>query len=106
MLDLKSELAAAETQQRALRTEIAALKATRAATEGLENGAGLRDMLNDLATEVARVAIRLDEAGDIRALTRQTIDKIEADAAKGKPVTPLAERIRALQGELAESGPA
>lgn len=106
MLDLESDLAAAETQQRALRTEIAALKATRAATEGLENGAGLRDMLNDLATEVARVAIRLDEAGDIRALTRQTIDRIEADAAKGKPVTPLAERIRALQGELAESGPA
>lgn len=102
LLDLRSELATAETEKRALKTEIAALKAARDATEGLENGAGLRDTLNDLATEVARVAIRLDDAGDIRALTRKTIDRIEADAADGKAVTPLAERIRALQGELAE----
>lgn len=60
----------------------------------------LREHLNDLAAEVVSLTSALDgEDGEIRAMANQAA--ASAEKAPGKTINSLAERIRALQSQVA-----
>jgi len=102
---LEKELEQLRTERTALQEEIGRLK--RAAEEGetgehVEN-AMLRDRINDIATEVARLTMVLEGPGS-------PIEAMLAKEANGHPrksdaQTSLADRIRALQARAGQAAP-
>ncbi len=103
--DAEAERIGAVAETRALKAEIAALKATRDADWDIERqeNALMRERLNDLAAEVAKVAFALEDDDELRDLARKTADAADADDARGAAPSPLADRIRVLQARLSES---
>ncbi|MEO1198376.1 MAG: hypothetical protein AAFX39_03940 [Pseudomonadota bacterium] len=103
--DKEAERLTMDAEMRALRTEIAALRATRETDWEVERqeNAMMRERLNDLAAEVAKVAFALEEDDELRDLAKRTAEAADEDDATGAGASPLADRIRALQVRLSEN---